>query len=49
MERAPMIVFHGPIKDNEGKEVIAANRRRGETDIALEDGLPRRRRKGAVH
>jgi basic membrane protein A len=45
-----MIVYHGPIKDNGGQEVIAANVDQAQTDIALEkmaylvEGV-----KGAVH
>ena len=45
-----MIVYAGPLKDNTGKEVIAAGAQQGQRDIALEsmsylvDGV-----KGSVH
>jgi len=45
-----MVVYHGPLRDNGGKEVIAANVDQTQTDIALEkmaylvEGV-----KGAVH
>jgi basic membrane protein A len=45
-----MVVYSGPLKDNTGKEVIAAGAQQGQRDIALEsmaylvDGV-----KGAVH
>jgi len=45
-----MVIYEGPLKDNAGKEIIAAGAKQGQRDIALEsmaylvDGV-----KGAVH